>query len=132
MMNKMTMIPPRTTKCKRMLCGGLLLVMLVTLCGCSLFYRDRIPKDGVWYCRELEATLDFTGPTRTGTIDVDGVRYDCQISVERFTNDIDFYVPSCEYLFSGECVAVKGDELYVVSYAEPRAEYVFVREEGIH
>lgn len=111
---------------KGFFCAGLL-ALVIAVCGCGLMERRIVPNEGVWYCEELEATMEFSNGKRVGTIRVDGVLYECVIENERFTNNIDFLEPSCKALFSGECIRADEEELIVTSAQEPGRKYTFVR-----
>ena len=114
-------------KRKALLLGGALIILAVAMCGCKWSYQELVPEDGIWYCEELKATLDFTAGKRVGTIYVDDVLYECTIESERFTNYIDFLEPSCKDLFFGECIYADDEKLIVISKKGPNREYTFVR-----
>ena len=116
-------------KLKALLLGSILTILTIVMCGCKLSYQKLVPEDGVWYCEELKATLDFTAGKRVGTIYVDNVLHECTIETERFTNYIDFLEPSCMDLFFGECIYADDKKLIVISKKEPSREYTFVHVE---
>ena len=111
----------------------LIVVLLATLFGCknTLFNRCIYPEDGIWYCDELQLSLNF-GFNQISIANIDGEEIKCEanhmgdslnITVVRLYDES---TPENRVLFPGEYVSLKDNKL-VLRHRDTKVEYTFVR-----
>lgn len=72
----------------------LYILLLIFLCGCSgsVPPETNVPKEGIWYCEELQAELNFDPPIgEYSKVTVDGEELMCHVGNHRGSPDLIIY-----------------------------------------
>lgn len=109
----------------------ILLVLLILLPGC-ITPAKTFPTEGIWYCKELNITLDFVAGTGYITLNEEDIF--CVIANNRGSKFIsilnqnedteEFYLG--ESVFSGKCIRYDNKEL-VIGESKTETVYTFYR-----
>ena len=119
---------------KRLLLFLLVFILIAALViGCIYWLSNRriYPEGGMWYCEELQISINFDHNGISKAV-IDEKAYDCTaghlddslyITVKLLHNDPDF---DSQVVFPGEFVSLKGNEL-ILCDRDTKVKYSFIR-----
>lgn len=96
-------------------------LILILLTGCTT-HSSKVPKEGIWYCKELQIWMDFGVGTNTFA-EINDTKVTCTILNDRGSSYISVLyqdhkhkIPGYrmgEAVFAGECRDLTADSLYI-------------------
>lgn len=95
-------------------------LILILLTGCTT-HSKKVPKEGIWYCNELQIWIDFDTGTNTFA-EIDDIKATCTILNDRGSSHISVCyqdqnkIPGYKMgdaVFEGKCRSLSDNDLYI-------------------
>lgn len=106
---------------KRFICAFAICLILILLTGCTT-HSKKVPTEGIWYCDELQISMDFDTDRNTFAV-IDDTKITCCILNDRGSSYVsvlyqDFKHKLPRYnmgstVFAGECQSLNANCLYI-------------------